>query len=256
MKTIFLNKKDIHKGSLILINKQYPMHSSKEEPQRMLVPASIENPKILLEIKTATVLSHLMSLLKGNENIIPVSGYRTYEEQRKIYEEALIEHGRKFTEQYVAVPNHSEHQTGLAIDLAVKREDIDFIRPEFPYEGICEIFREKAPTHGFVERYQKGKEKVTGIAHEPWHFRYVGYPHSLLMKKNNLVLEEYVEFLKSYPYEGSHLITELKGQVVEIFYVGAGAELSSNYTTIEVQEDAIYQVSGNNIDGFIVTIWN
>lgn len=253
MKTISLNKKDIHKGNLVLINKNYPLLSKEDRPQIKLVPASVENPVILLEIKTATVLTHLIGLLKGKERIIPVSGYRSYEEQSKIYEDSLIKHGIEFTKQYVAVPNHSEHQTGLAIDLAINRESIDFIRPEFPYEGICNLFREKALLHGFVERYRKGKEKVTGIAHEPWHFRYVGYPHSLLMKKHDLVLEEYVEFLKAYPYESNHLITELDRQIVEIFYVNADS--SSNLITIELPEDSIYQLSGNNTDGFVVTLW-
>jgi D-alanyl-D-alanine dipeptidase/carboxypeptidase len=253
MRTISLNKKDIHKGNLVLINKRYPLLSKEEEHRIKLVPASIENPQILLEIKTATVLSHLIGILKGQENILPVSGYRSYEEQSKIYVDSLFMHGREFTEQYVAMPNHSEHQTGLAIDLAINREEIDFIRPEFPYEGICNLFREKAPLHGFVERYRKGKEKVTGIAHEPWHFRYVGYPHSLLMIKYDLVLEEYVEFLKAYPYEGNHLITELNQQTVEIFYINSNC--SSNFTTIELPEDSIYQLSGNNMDGFIVTLW-
>ena len=253
MRTISLNKKDIHKGNLVLINKRYPFLGSEEVHRIKLVPASTLNPQILLEIKTATVLSHLIGILKGQESILPVSGYRSYEEQSKIYVDSLFQHGKEFTEQYVALPNHSEHQSGLAIDLTINQEEADLIRPEFPYDGICNLFREKAPLHGFVERYRKGKEKVTGIAHEPWHFRYVGYPHSLLMKKYDLVLEEYVEFLKGYPYEGDHLITDLNQQVVEIFYINAN--VTSNFTTIELPEDSIYQLSGNNMDGFIVTLW-
>ena len=85
----------------------------------------------------------------------------------------MRESGRKFTETYVAVPGHSEHETGLAIDLGLKQDVIDFIRPEFPYEGICQRFRQLAPKYGFIERYPKGKEEVTGIGQEPWHFRYV-----------------------------------------------------------------------------------
>ncbi len=253
MRTISLNKRDIHKGNLVLINKRYPFLGNEEGHRIKLVPASPLSPQILLEIKTATVLSHLIGLLRGQESILPVSGYRSYEEQSKIYVDSLFKHGKEFTEQYVALPNHSEHQTGYAIDLTINREEIDAIRPEFPYEGICDLFREKATLHGFVERYRKGKEKVTGIAHEPWHFRYVGYPHSLLMEMYGLVLEEYVEFLKEYPYKGDHLITELNQQTIEIFYIEANS--TSNFTTIELPEDSIYQLSGNNMDGFIVTLW-
>lgn len=70
----------------------------------------------------------------------------------------------------------SEHETGLAIDLALAGEEPDFIRPPFPDRGICRRFRQRCADFGFVLRYPAGKETVTGIAHEPWHFRYVGVP--------------------------------------------------------------------------------
>jgi D-alanyl-D-alanine dipeptidase/carboxypeptidase len=251
MKTITFHINDIHKGSLILINKLYPLVNMGISHNISLIPAYLHNPDILLEIKTAAVLTHLIDMLKCHEDILPVSGYRSLEEQQRIYEDSLEKNGRDFTEKYVALPNHSEHQTGLAIDLALKQDNIDHIRPEFPYEGICNSFREKALLHGFVERYQRGKEAVTGIAHEPWHFRYVGYPHSMIMKKNNLVLEEYMEHVKLFPYEGEHYMTDINKQIIEIFYVNA----SSTLTSIELPDDAIYQISGNNMDGFIVTIW-
>lgn len=92
-----------------------------------------------------------------------------------------------------ALPACSEHETGLAIDLAANAQDIDFICPEFPRSGICQKFREAAPYYGFVERYAKEKEPVTGISGEPWHFRYVGTPHSEIMARKGMCLEEYVE---------------------------------------------------------------
>ncbi len=251
MKTITFHKKDVHRGKLILINKQYPLMSTEKEYNISMIPAYAGNPGVLLENKTASVLSHLIGVLRCDEEIMPVSGYRTYEEQLRIYSDSLAENGDEFTQKYVALPNHSEHQSGLAIDLALKQEKVDFIRPHFPYEGICKMFREKAPLYGFVERYQRGKEKITGIAHEPWHFRYVGYPHSVIMQRLGMALEEYTEYLKDYPYEGTHFITEVFKQSVEIFYVSADSGLAS----IELEDDIIYQTSGNNIDGFIVTVW-
>lgn len=247
MKTITFSKDDIHKGSLVLINKTYPLVRKKDEQFRLRVITHY--PDIYLESKTASVISHMLFSLNYREDIIPVSGYRSFEEQKKIYEESLKENGKEFTDKFVALPNHSEHQTGLAIDLALKQDQIDFICPSFPYEGICATFRDKAPLYGFIERYQKDKEEITGIAHEPWHFRYVGYPHSMIMKNYNFVLEEYIDFLKQYPYEGQHFITDLNGQVIEIFYV------NDNCTEIQLPEDSIHQISGNNVDGFIVTIW-
>ena len=107
--------------------------------------------------------------------------------------QSLAENGREFTEQYVARPGCSEHQTGLAIDLGLRLPEIDFIRPYFPYDGLAGRFRQLAAEYGFVERYPQGKEAVCGIAHEPWHFRYVGRPHALIMQKRGLTLEEYLQ---------------------------------------------------------------
>lgn len=87
------------------------------------------------------------------------------------------------------------HETGLAIDVGKELEEVDFICPEFPYEGVCQIFRELAPMYGFIERYPKGKEAVTGIAKEPWHFRYVGYPHARIIQNLGMTLEEYHAFI-------------------------------------------------------------
>jgi zinc D-Ala-D-Ala dipeptidase/carboxypeptidase len=251
MKTITFHKNDIHKGSLILINKCYPLVSRGSRNNLSLLPVGVQASEILLEINTAAVLTHLIGRLQCQEVILPISGYRSLEEQKSIYETSMKMNGREFTEKYVAMPNHSEHQTGLAIDLALKQDHIDFIRPEFPYKGICNVFREKALQCGFVERYPRNKEAITGIAHEPWHFRYVGYPHSLIMQENNFTLEEYVEFIKSYHYEGEHFITNINQQVIEIFYISASYSL----TVIELPDEVIYQISGNNIDGFIVTLW-
>lgn len=74
----------------------------------------------------------------------------------------------------------------------MRGENVDFIRPDFPYEGISQRFRELAPAYGFIERYPAGKERVTGIAHEPWHFRYVGTSHAKSMARQGLCLEEYL----------------------------------------------------------------
>lgn len=248
MKTITLNKNDIHKGSIILINKCYPL--VKQGQEISLISVCSDNPDIRLEITTAAILTHMIGMLNCKEDIIPISGYRSMEEQQRIYTKSLEENGKAFTEKYVALPNHSEHQTGLAIDLALMQSNIDNICPEFPYEGICNVFREKAQYYGLIERYQMGKEKVTGIAHEPWHFRYIGYPHSLIMKEKNFVLEEYIEFIRFFPYKDNHFIVNVNKQIVEIFYVNA-----SSHTEIQLPEDSIHQISGNNVDGFIVTIW-
>ena len=154
-----------------------------------LIP--VGGSSVLLEREAAQALEALMAELGGWRSIVPVSGWRSFEDQQAIWDGSLAENGPDFTRQYVALPGHSEHQTGLAIDLGLRGSEVDFIRPDFPYEGICQRFRKRAAAFGFVERYPAGKETVTGIAHEPWHFRYVGTTHALEMVRRGLTLEEY-----------------------------------------------------------------
>ncbi|MCI8585297.1 MAG: M15 family metallopeptidase [Lachnospiraceae bacterium] len=176
---------------------------------------------LVLESETARMLSRLLSELESRGRIILVSGYRSHEEQVRIWEDTWEREGEEFTRTYVAEPGHSEHESGLAVDLAENREPIDFIRPEFPRAGICQEFRRRAARYGFIERYPAGKEAVTGIGVEPWHFRYVGVPHSLAMKREGMVLEEYVSFLRenTSPQSPYLCFGPEAGVCTEIFYL-------------------------------------
>ena len=137
------------------------------------------------------------------------------------------------------------------ISLGLNEKEIDFIRPDFPYVGICNEFRKAAPDYGFIERYAKDKEEITGISHEPWHFRYVGYPHSKIMQENGFSLEEYTQFIKAYLEDKKYLFEQAHRAEIEIYYVPA----KDDKTLIKIPENCVYQISGNNIDGFVVTIW-
>lgn len=173
---------------LILVNRKHPICDEPDD----LVSVSYAYPEIKLRWAAQTSLTNLLDAIGCADQIIPISGYRTQQEQIEIYESSLLENGLVFTKKYVALPGCSEHQTGLAIDLALNQGNIDFICPDFPYDGICGEFRKQAPKYGFIERYPKGKEAITSIAHEPWHFRYVGCPHAEIITTMNLTLEEYI----------------------------------------------------------------
>ena len=174
------------KDDLILVNRDHPYR----DRGNTLVPVG-EN-RVLLSSRCAEPLIQLMDEIGAWGQIEIVSGWRSLKEQEQIYSGSLAENGAEFTSKYVALPGHSEHQTGLAVDLAFNLPEIDFLRPHFPYTGICGVFRDKAHDYGFIERYPKGKEGITGIAHEPWHFRYVGVPHARYMTQMRLTLEEYL----------------------------------------------------------------
>ncbi|HHV09367.1 MAG TPA: M15 family metallopeptidase [Clostridiales bacterium] len=250
MKTLIIPKKAIHSGSLILVNGQHPYHSDIDECS--LAPVNTDSKDVMLERRALTLLSKLMNDISGWTWISAVSGWRSKLEQQALYEYSLLENGAAFTEQFVARPNHSEHQTGLAIDLGLRKPDIDFIRPDFPYSGICQTFRKKAVPYGFIERYPKGKEAVTGIAQEPWHFRYVGAPHAAIMTEMGFTLEEYHAFLKKYPYGKKPFYYPNGHRSISVSYVEAA---TGTDTKLEVDTSVPYSVSGNNMDGFILTEW-
>lgn len=233
----------IHNGLLILVNAEHPI----QHMERPVLAPAVPGSDILLDTRAAAMLSGLISRIGAAGEIVPVSGWRSEAEQREIWDGSMRESGEEFTRKYVALPGCSEHQTGLAIDLALRADNIDFIRPEFPYDGVCGRFRALAADYGFVERYQSGKEGVTGIAAEPWHFRYVGRPHARIMCEMGLCLEEYVEYLRAYPYP--ERLLEVRGEVYEAEVGFAGAR------DVLGLPDAPYQVSGNNVDGYIYTLW-
>lgn len=252
MRTVTLHKDDVFNGYLLLVNRTHPIKSSLSINNRTLVPSLADDDPILMERTASSSLRQLIEKINGREKIIPVSGFRSRTEQETIFQESLLENGRHFTEQYVAYPDCSEHQTGLAIDLGENQPVIDFIRPSFPYTGIFAQFREFAANYGFIERFAQGKEQITGISHEPWHFRYVGYPHAKIMQMYDFCLEEYIPFLRDFPLGREPYTFTEKGKRIEIFYVRANEE----QTTITIPDHCIYQISGNNVDGFIVTIWS
>ena len=139
-----------------------------------------------------------------------VSGYRSIEQQQANYDVNYQnflasglseEEARTKTEEYIALPHASEHTTGLAVDITstalANQEGNSGLLPDlenYP-EGLW--LKENAPKFGFILRYPKEKEAITGINFEPWHFRYVGIENAMYMTENNLTLEEYIAILKN-----------------------------------------------------------
>lgn len=250
MKTLELRADDIRKGNLLLVNPSWPLRYAPQADR--LVSVGSGSLPVLLERQAARLLAEALSRLDCGNTIVPVSGFRTVGEQQKIYDESLRDNGSDFTRQYVALPGCSEHQTGLAVDLAQNSEPIDFIRPYFPYSGVCQCFRQNAADYGFIERYPAGREQLTRIAHEPWHFRYVGYPHSRIIQEKGMTLEEYTDYLRQFPYRGEHLRTGIRGHRFEICFIPV---TPNEGVSIEVSSQAVCQLSGNNVDGVVMTIW-
>ena len=126
--------------------------------------------------------------------ICAVSGYRSVEYQKNLYNRYLSEDSKEAVDRYSARPGHSEHHTGLALDLFGSTSGLrNFIKtPE--YEWV----RDNCHTYGFIIRYQRDIEDITGYEDEPWHIRYVGTDISIDMKNKGIKSYEeyYVKYIK------------------------------------------------------------
>ena len=197
MRPLRLRREQTCQGPLVLIDRAHPL---QEGAPPELVPVDRLHPQVLLERRAARLLAACIRSVGGGRTIVPVSGWRSRQEQQAIWEDSLAENGLPFTQTYVAYPGHSEHQTGLAIDLGRRSASIDFIRPDFPYTGLCQTFRREMARYGLIQRYPAGKEEITGIPYEPWHIRYVTKPLASWLTITNLTLEEYHCFPSRCPH--------------------------------------------------------
>lgn len=130
------------------------------------------------------------------EDVYPVvgEGYRSEQQQKEMMQEkidAYLAEGysnrkaRKEAEKWVAKPNYSEHQLGLALDINADKSRCD-------NDTVYQWLAQNAYRYGFILRYPEGKESITGIDYEPWHYRYVGKEAAQEMQAEGVCLEEYL----------------------------------------------------------------
>ncbi len=164
---------------LILVNKENKLPDDWEEKVVLKESENIYGETYLVEEKALEQFLLLRDeLLKEGIDIELDSTYRSVKEQQELWDEWTVEFGEEYVRTYVAVPGHSEHHTGLAIDICL---DVDGKRINDNDEMIAkkEIFARihpKLADYGFILRYPEGKEGITGYGYEPWHFRYLDDP--------------------------------------------------------------------------------
>jgi len=120
-------------------------------------------------------------------NIIAVSTYRTYDYQDKLYNNYVKDKGFYYADMCSARAGHSEHQTGLAVDVADTTLDYDNFESTKEFRWM----EKNAYKYGFILRYPKANFHITGFKYEPWHYRYVGVEIAKYIYENNITLEEY-----------------------------------------------------------------
>ena len=124
-------------------------------------------------------------------NIYISSGYRSYSSQKSIYNRYVYRDGKALADTYSARPGHSEHQTGLAIDL-------NTITRSFGYTAEGRWVAAHCHEYGFILRYPEGTSHITGYCYEPWHLRYVGIEKATAIAESGMCLEEYYGFTSQY----------------------------------------------------------
>ena len=246
------SRRDLHEGELILVNNDLPFQSEAQDIARIYDIKNssyyVKDKNVLLRQTAAVQLNRLMEAFAaatGTSNVMIISGLRDFDRQKELYDNDLIKTGLTFSK-LVAKPGYSEHHTGYAVDFGLYGEG-----REFDGTGVYRWLSENCHRYGFIVRYPHEKSELTHIDYEPWHFRYVGHPHAELIAGKGYCLEEYITYLRQFPYQGKHLqVTGTDRRPYEIYYVAAdGAG-----TSVPVPSNRAYRISGNNLDGFIVTV--
>ena len=180
-----------------LVNREYPLPEDFV-PKELTAPdvlfpfsdTTVDKAKMTPEAGTALVLLFNAAYNEAGLTLYGVSAYRSYSRQYTIYATNLVTQGIAHTNRYSAAPGRSEHQTGLAIDISCASEGygLETSFADTP-EGIW--VAENAHRFGFILRYPKDKEHITGYNYEPWHIRYVGAELAGYLYETGLTLDEY-----------------------------------------------------------------
>lgn len=197
----------------VFVNKEYSLPAG-HVPSDLTRPdvkfyGNYSDDKRYLRKKAANALEDLFSAAEKDGVILyGVSGYRSYSRQKEIYNNNIEQRGSSATNKVSAAPGHSEHQTGLAIDISNASLGCT-LSEEFGNSKEGKWVAKHCAEYGYIIRYPKNKEKITGYSYEPWHIRYVGKKTAKYISKNNITFEEFFGYTPSSLYE-SDIISDKK----------------------------------------------
>lgn len=172
----------------VLVNKTHKLAENYEPENLVRIYAHYtKNPKRPFYMNEEAYYKYVdMYDAAARENLYLkiISAYRTETYQKNLYNSYVNGYGAQYAENYSARPGYSEHQTGLAVD-------INSLYTSFENSNEYKWLKDNAHKFGFIERYKKGCEHITGYAYEPWHYRYVGVEAAQTIYERNLTFEEY-----------------------------------------------------------------
>ena len=249
---------EIKNGRLILVNRDYATDDIKDGLVTMFEKKTdsygLKDTSLKLLEEPLTAFNAMAEAFHTDNNgakLLVTGAYRTKEDQRKIYSSSL---SSKTADGKVtaAMAGFSDYETGCSVSLTVMKDGQYLDLGGDDCENERRWFSAKAAEYGFILRYPEDKTEITGFPYESGHFRYVGAVHALYMQGAGLCLEEYLTKLRDYTYDGTRLTApDAKGMACEVFFVPVQPDAAS--VEVPVPADGVYQRSGNNVDGFIVT---
>jgi len=182
---------NLEDGYLILVNKFNYLAEDyvPEDLVDMGLQYAFSGKKIREEIYAA--FKRLVKDAKAEDlTIVANSTFRTYNYQENLYNRYKANNGKEFAESYAARAGYSEHQTGLAIDVSTLNSTMDNFEDTLEFDWL----QEHAHEYGFILRYPKGKEFITGYNYESWHYRYIGIELATEIKKLGITYDEYYAY--------------------------------------------------------------
>lgn len=183
---------DTSLNNLMLTNKYHKL-SSGYEPDDLVDISNVysygENQKLRRDAYDAFI-SMFKSAKKEDITLIVNSSYRSYKEQEDIYNKYTTWYGEEETNKLAAKPGFSEHQTGLAVDIQTYNSN----RKNFEETTAFKWLQDNAYKYGFILRYPKNKEYLTGYDYESWHYRYVGIDIAKEIHDLDITFDEYYAY--------------------------------------------------------------
>jgi len=275
--TIGMTESSISIGSLVLVDSLHKFDKAESELDLVLVNEAKTVPFQMRSDYVTKLCRSVMEPLNkmmqayidevGENTVYIYIGYRDEAAQQKTLDDFTAMLGREAALRRVALPGHSEHHTGLAMDLGALVDGVHhtFDYRESNHHAPTRWFAQNSYRFGFVLSFPEDRAEEGGSIYEPWHYRYVGYPHSHIMFENNWSLSEYLTQIRQYTQK-SPLKAEYGSNSYTIFFT-TDREIRFSLAELEVEypdyinnpesfQDFMkpVSISGNNIDGFIVTI--
>lgn len=178
--------------SLVSRDHQLPDDFTPQNLVDLTVPHGDKSTPMKVQQTMTDQLQLLLAAAEADDEPLMISSaYRSIDDQRELYESFVDRMGEEMAREYVALPRSSEHHTGLAVDFS-NRSDACATDSDSCALGIAAAawLEENAYRFGFIQRYPEGKKPITGIGHEPWHYRYVGVVLASRIQASDLTLDE------------------------------------------------------------------